>query len=185
MSVDSTPVLLSIDFLNKEKVMTKEKRLKTLEEFLAESESYRNSFLGRMNIFYCSIKRGARLIINSPRRLKWSYQRMVRGYSDRDAWNGDNFLAGQIAGILELLVNQSYSVPMSYGFGLDEYTPDTKIMVERRDADYKNIIMIYKEYHNNGIAYDEEWQKEFGGVLDKDMKDALQWLVEHFEELWS
>ena len=161
------------------------KELKSFEEILAETYHYRNTFRGRTNIVYHSIRRWIRSVIYSPRKIKWSYQRMVRGYSDRDAWNGDNFLAGQIAGILELLVNQSYSVPMSYGFGLDEYTPDIKIMVERRDADYKNIIMIYKEYHNNGIASDEEWQKEFGGVLDKDMKDALQWLVEHFEELWS
>ena len=161
------------------------KELKSFEEILAETYYYRNTFGGRTNIVYHSIRRWIRSVIYSPRKIKWAYQRMVRGYSDRDAWNGDNFLAGQIAGILELLVNQSYSVPMSYGFGLDEYTPDIKIMVERRDADYKNIIMIYKEYHNNGIAYDEEWQKEFGGVLDKDMKDALQWLVEHFEELWS
>lgn len=58
-------------------------------------------------------------------------------------------------------------------------------IADSRDADYKNIIMVYKEYHTNGIASDGEWQKEFGGVLDKDMKDALQWLVEHFQELWS
>ena len=165
--------------------MTKEKQLKTIDEVLAECRVRRNTFWGRLNIVYGSVVRWVKSIARIPHEVKWANQRVVRGYSDKDAWNGDNFLAGQIAGILELLVSQSYSVPTSYGFGLDEYAPDVEIMAERRDADYKNIIMIYKEYHTNGIASDEEWQKEFGGVLDKDMKDALQWLVEHFQELWN
>ena len=182
-------VLKDLDFTlriaDKDKDMTKEKQLKTIDEVLAECRVRRNTFWGRLNIVYRSVVRWVKSIARIPHEVKWANQRVVRGYSDKDAWNGDNFLAGQIAGILELLVNQSHSVPMSYGFGLDEYAPDVEIMAERRDADYKNIIMVYKEYHTNGIACDEEWQKEFGGVLDKDMKDALQWLVEHFEELWS
>ena len=51
--------------------------------------------------------------------------------------------------------------------------------------DYDRVSMTYAEYHTNGPAYDESWKNEFGGVLDKDMEEALQWLVEHFQELWD
>jgi hypothetical protein len=31
----------------------------------------------------------------------------------------------------------------------------------------------------------EEHVKEFGGVLDKDMDEALEWFRNHFYELWD
>jgi len=57
--------------------------------------------------------------------------------------------------------------------------------VIKRNTDYLKHIEIFNRYRNNGIAWDEEDTKDFGGVLDKDIKASVQWLEEHFTELWD
>lgn len=117
-----------------------------------------------------------------PFQFKWAYQRITRGYSDRDWWNGDFYLAGIIAGIMEGIVTKGHGVASSYA---DDWDTPQEIMVERRDTEWNKYISIFREYSNNGPAIDQEWVENFGGVLDKDMQDALQWLSQHFQELWD
>ena len=114
----------------------------------------------------------------------WWYQRVTRGYSDRDMWSADIFLAGQIAGTLKWIVENGHGVSMSYGTP-PNYDDDIDLMVAKRDADYLFYASIFEEYHTNGPALNKEWQKEFGGILDGDLQVALQWLSEHFTELWD
>ena len=113
----------------------------------------------------------------------WWYQRARYGFSDRDWWNGDWYLSGVIAGIMEKIVKDGHGVATSYAYK-DWETP-VDIMVERRDAEFNKYILIFREYSKNGPAIDQEWKDRFGGVLDSDMKDALLWLSEHFSELWD
>jgi hypothetical protein len=113
----------------------------------------------------------------------WWYQRARYGHSDRDWWNGDWYLSGVIAGIMEKIVNEGHGVATSYAYEDWETPVDT--MVERRDADWNKYIAIFREYSKHGPAMDQEWKDNFGGVLDKDMQDALQWLSQHFQELWD
>lgn len=119
------------------------------------------------------------------RAVKWWYQRANRGYSDRDMWNGDVYLAGIIASTLEWYVDKGIGIPMSYAYGLDEYQPDFDIMKQRRNEEYNKHIAIFKEYAKNGCAVDKRWQKDFGGVLDKDIRKSVKWLSKHFTELWD
>lgn len=116
---------------------------------------------------------------------RWRKQRTERGFSDRDMWNADMYLAGVFAGILQWYVDNGHGVSMEYAYDLDLYNPDVDIMCERRNADYSKYINIFKEYSTNGDAFDEKWQKEFGGVLDMDMQEALQWFSKHFTSLWD
>jgi hypothetical protein len=124
-----------------------------------------------------------RSVRNAIRTPKWWYQRITRGYSDRDWWNGDWYLSGVIAGIMEDIVNKGHGVSTSYAYG-DWETP-IETMVESRDVEFNKYIAIFREYSKNGPAIDQEWVDNFGGVLDKDMQDALQWLSQHFQELWD
>ena len=114
----------------------------------------------------------------------WWYQRVTRGYSDKDAWNGDFFLSGQIAGVLTWIVESGHGVATAYGTP-PNYEDDIDDMIARRDAEYLHYASIFAEYATNSPALNLEWQEEFGGVLDKDMQEALQWLSEHFQELWD
>lgn len=113
----------------------------------------------------------------------WWYQRARYGYADCDWWSGDWYLAGIIAGIMEKIVKDGYGVAMSYAYG-DWDTP-IDVMVERRDAEWNKYIAIFREYSLHGPAHNQEWKNNFGGVLDSDIKDALEWLSKHFQELWD
>jgi hypothetical protein len=137
-----------------------------------------------MNIKF-RIKRLYKLIMRSVYYPKWWYQRVTRGFSDRDMWNADNYLAGVFAGVLQWYVNKGIGVSMAYASEDDPNGENLDDMVARRDADYLFYASIFEEYKDNGPAYNEEWQKLFGGVLDEDIKAALQWLSEHFTELWD
>jgi len=136
----------------------------------------------RIKWFYQRFKRSVRNIVRTP---KWWYQRAKRGYSDKDMWNADTYLAGVFAGVLQWYIDEGHGVSNFYAEGLDPYNPDVNVMVERRDEAYRTHIVVFKDYKENGLAYNEEWQKEFGGVLDKDIQTSVQWLAEHFTELWD
>jgi hypothetical protein len=112
---------------------------------------------------------------------KYWFQRAKRGYSDQDAWNGDMYLASQIAAIMKWKMEKGIGVSPRYG-GEEE---SIDILVKRRDEDYEKHFAIFQEYAEKGPAFDQEWKSEFGGVLDGELNDSLQWLVEHFTELWD
>lgn len=116
---------------------------------------------------------------------KWWYQRAKRGYSDRDMWNADTYLAGVFAGVLQWYIDNGIGVSMAYAADDDQYGKNVDDMAIRRDDEYSKHILIFKEYSINGLAFDEEWQKEFGGVLDEDIEASMHWLANHFIELWD
>lgn len=158
----------------------------TVYDILEELEEERKTFKFRFikNPWYRT-KDFFRYVIRTPWRIKMFYQRATRGFSDSDCYSADHYLAGQIAGMMQWLIDNGHGVPMSYADEDYEHYPDVDKMVERRDADYAKHIAVFKEYARNGPAHDEEWQKEFGGILDRDMKESLIWLSEHFSELWD
>jgi hypothetical protein len=115
----------------------------------------------------------------------WWYQRAKRGYSDRDMWSADIYLAGVFAGVLQWYIDNGIGVSMAYAADSDEYGKNVDDMVIRRNAEYSKHIAIFKEYSNNGLAFDESWKEKFGGVLDKDINASVHWLADHFTELWD
>lgn len=123
------------------------------------------------------------ILLRIHKSIQWAYQRITRGYSDRDAWNGDMYIASVIAGIMQTIIDKGIGVPISY----DNGDPDMpiEIMEKNRNEDWNKYIAIFREYSHNGPALSPEWKEEFGGVLDKDMNDAIQWLSKHFQEIWD
>jgi len=136
----------------------------------------------RINWLYQRFIRSIRNVVRTP---KWWYQRITRGYSDKDMWNADMYLAGIFAGVLDWYIRNSKGVPMVYADHDDPYSTDIETMIIKRDSEYLNHISIFREYLNNGYAMSEDWQEKFGGVLDKDIKDSVHWLADHFIELWD
>lgn len=120
-------------------------------------------------------------IIHTMRKPKYWFQRARRGYSDQDAWNGDLYLASQIAGIMQWHIDKGIGVSSAYG----TWEESTDVLVERRNKDYAKHIAVFQEYRKNGPAFNQEWKDDFGGVLDEELNESLQWLVEHFTELWD
>ena len=51
-------------------------------------------------------------LVNSPKRLKWRWQRVRHGYSEADSWSLDFYLATIIAGGCRDLATRSLSHPI-------------------------------------------------------------------------
>lgn len=157
---------------------------KTFDEMIKQIEEYQSSWRYKFDKFVFSFRSFFRFIISLPRRIKWGIQKLTRGYSDRDMWNADRYLAKKIAKVLRHLVAKSHGIPMSYYYETDE-EEDVDVMQVRRDAEYIYYANIFEEYVRGSIAFNEEWKEKFGGVLESDMQEALQWFSEHFQELWD
>jgi len=132
------------------------------------------------------VKRFIRNIKDIPYRfIIYPFQKARHGFSDQDAFNGDSYLAGQIAGILEWMVKNGHGVSMAYHEGEDPFNLDVETMVIKRDADYLTQAANFREYQKHGTAFDQEWKDGLGGLLDNEVEDLLQWLKDHFQELWD
>ena len=156
----------------------------TLSEIMEEFEKERSTFRWKVKYYLRKLTVPFYKIKKFPRKIKFAYQRVTRGFSDQDAWNGDMYLASQIAGIAEWLVENGHGVPMSYAYQPD-LNDSVEIMAERRNTEYCKHIAVFREYAKNGPAFDQEWEEELGGVLDKDLDESLQWFAKHFVELWD
>lgn len=154
-----------------------------LDEFMHELETPPD-FRDRVAMAWWSFKRFVKSIYLIPRKIKWAYQRGTRGFSDRDMWSMDMYLAKQFSRQLTWIVEKGHGVPTSYGTP-PNYEDDIEDMVARRDAEYLKYAAVFAEYAENGPALNEDWKNKLGGVLDKDLKEALQWLSEHFTEFWD
>ena len=151
---------------------------------MEEFERERSTFRWRVKYYLRKLPEPIRKFKKFIRKFKFAYQRVTRGFSDQDAWNADMYLASQIAGIAEWLVENGHGVPASYAYQPDLNDP-VEIMAERRDAEYRKHIAVFREYAKNGHAFDQRWREECGGVLDSEIQDSLQWFAEHFVELWD
>jgi len=163
--------------------MTKLSPHKTLDEVMAEHDAYIQTKQYKIDHAIHRIKNFLKSPLRWKNNIKWAYQRVTRGFSDADAWNGDNFLAKNIAGIMDWIVVHGHSVSTAYAD--DGWDTPIEVMVDRRDADYIKYGAIFSEYAKEGVAFDEEWKEKFGGVLDTEIEEALQWLSKHFTGLWD
>lgn len=159
-----------------------QKHLKAWEEVSAEMDEYRQTKQFKVDQFIYKCRR----FITSPLRWRYNvktwYQRAKRGYADSDMWNFDAHAAMLIAAHLRWVMEKGHGVSMHYADDMD--TP-VDIMVLRRNKEYKEIAEIFEEYARNGVAYDEKWREEWGGILDTELDHALQWFSKHFQSLWD
>lgn len=158
---------------------------KTWDEIEAEIDAYQKTKQYKFDQVIYKIRRFVTAPLRWRYHIKHWYQRSKRGYSDHDAWNGDSFLASNIAGIMIWIVENGHGVAMSYADEDNPWDTPVDIMVERRNKEWKHYANIFKEYSKGGIWVDQKDVDRFGGVLDSDMQDALQWLSQHFQELWD
>lgn len=155
---------------------------KTLDEFIAESEAYRKTLRGRWGIFWHN---RVMSIFRAPKRfyyeIKYFIQRGKKGYSDRDLWSADTYLARIIAGILNDYANSKHGVGPYYmedGLTVDQ-------AFKNLQKEYREKAKLFAEYGKNGMALNKEWKQEFGGLLDKELTNLLKWLVKVYPELWD
>ena len=124
-------------------------------------------------------------LINSPRKfmheIKYFIQRGKRGYSDRDLWSADMYLAEVIAGILESYVHNKLGV----GYPYATINGDVDMQYLEMQKDYSKHAKLFKEYSINGYAHNKTWQEEFGGLTEKELNSILKWLAKIYPGLWD
>ena len=134
--------------------------------------------------FVWSAERTLRLF--HPKRLfnkliKYPYQRLSRGFSDQDAWNGHTHLSRQIAGILRWYAKNSNGI----GYPYVNNDLDINEAADIRDTDFKKNALLFDEFAENGIALDSTWKKKYGGLSKKEYKDLMKWFSDIFPGLWD
>ena len=122
--------------------------------------------LGKKNMLWAKIK-------HIKRCLRWSKQRIVRGYSDFDVRNMHGYLQKLLPDMLQSLKDNRNGSP---GFLGENYTNDKGILVNDTchaewDKILDRIIFLWKETDEDTCSkknpYEDEYMKAFGEFTDK------------------
>jgi hypothetical protein len=112
--------------MNKINIKEKEKasRWENLQEEWKKEEEFKKNHkvLGFLMDSWVFLRyRLPRIIRNSPKEVKWGWQRARRGYSDADAWSLDWYLIKILPPMLKKLRDDNYGCPSTLcGKGVDD-----------------------------------------------------------------
>ena len=142
-------------------------------------------------------------VYNNPmRKLKWAYQRIKRGWSDRDAWGAHYHLTNVMIGMLQYLVKSPSGFPYSFK-NVEEWQAKLNEIIAGLEAGRRVGETDYPEHfaklekirpfgfeHLNDPQTDEEKElwKEFKKVEDADYKSfkkAMGQLTKYYFSLWD
>jgi hypothetical protein len=155
--------------------------MSTVDELFAEYDAWEKRHAARPWIArrpldaWWRLKRSARELWHVPpwRRLKWRWQRAMRGWSDRDVWNLDSYLAAVISGSVAQLREEVHGYPAEMTFD------DWKDVLDRISGplavDWDRIVD--GETPQEGLAR-EKWEAAAQVA-------ALHLFAEHFHGLWD
>lgn len=102
--------------------------------------------------------------------LKYAYQRVTRGFSDRDWWSLDNHIAEMLSKALPKYVKDGHGVSSMYYEDGEGWDVDVNILKARRDADYLRMAALFANYDDRS---------------GKDSQEMSAWIAKHFETLWD
>lgn len=111
--------------------------------------------------------------------MKWSYQRITRGYCDADVWDLDNYFLELIPGTLELLSDKTDSYPSDIIKDCDEWKDFLK-----KVAHCFNQAKVRRELSDKYNKYTIEERMKFLTESDELMKEGFRLLGRIFWDLW-
>lgn len=107
------------------------------------------------------------------RRIKWSYQRIIRGYADIDVWNMGSHLAELIPNMLDSLVDNGYSYPYNY-------SPESWSEYIHKAASYIRCYLNEDEDCLDAMAKMERFKEN-----KKTFKEGMRLIVDEWDNLWD
>ena len=124
--------------------MFKKRRKEDLEE------GHTNNIWNRRDFVMCGLgekSRGLAIVKHIRKCMKWSKQRVVRGYADSDIWNMYGYLQVLLPDMLEYLKNHRCGSPGYFG---ENYTNEDGILVndtchEVWDKILDRMIFLWRE----------------------------------------
>lgn len=116
--------------------------------------------------------------------IKHAYQRITRGYSDRDLWSFDSYLCEMIPKGLRQLKKNSNSYPANLK-SFDEWQGILDTMIEGFESSERLKHNGYLYLKNNGDTTTLEQNDELLHELNCKSEKGLQLFVKYFGNLWS
>lgn len=120
---------------------------------------------------------------NFFRCIKYSIQRIIKGYCDYDIWNLDSYMATSIGTMLVDLSENSTSYPMEYKNSKDWekelYLAGASLYYSIEENDFE------KNPYELGDPNFWSWEQKRHELRKGCMKDSLSWISEHFYDLWD
>jgi hypothetical protein len=134
----------------------------------------------------------------------YPWQRVTRGWSDRDSWDGGSYLAGIAADILNRYADTNTGTKSSYLYEVDPNL--TLDAATNEDWDKANAIQVsqYRQhaavlarYHEGADIYtdrmlevmkmtEQEYLDKFGpGIHESEWKATMAWLGQNLEGMWD
>lgn len=103
-----------------------------------------------------------------PYQIKWFFQRGIRGYSDRDLWDFDYYLAEVISKGCKQLSEESHGYPHT----VESFDEWIKVLndISKKFEEYKGILDKYP------------FEKE---LYENHNKEMFSLLEKHFSALWD
>ena len=164
--------------------MLKKRRKKALEE------GHTNNIWNRHDFVMCGLGEKSRTlaIVKHVRKcIKWSKQRIVRGYADSDIWNMYGYLQVLLPDMLEHLKNHRCGSP---GYLGENYTNEDGILVndtchEVWDKILDRMIFLWRETDEETCSKKNSYEEEYMKALDefRDKYDVLGKKLQTPEEL--
>ena len=118
--------------------------------------------------------------------MKWAFQRMKKGWSERDVWSLDHYLNGILAGALLDLAKNRHGSPCRQELSADGQPKCARSSIEKcscHEVWEKELIenaerfrLLYKENFDG----DRWWEEE-----EKVDRAAWDWLKEWHGALWD
>ena len=146
--------------------MLKKRRKKALEE------GHTNNIWNRHDFVMCGLGEKSRTlaIVKHVRKcIKWSKQRIVRGYADSDIWNMYGYLQVLLPDMLEHLKNHRCGSP---GYLGENYTNEDGILVndtchEVWDKILDRMIFLWRETDEETCSKQNPYEEEYRKALDE------------------
>lgn len=110
------------------------------------------------------------------RNIKFAYQRITRGYCDRDVWDLDHYYSELFYQTINKLAEETYTYPAEYTFeGWQDYLREMaqhfKNSQEWNENEINNTI---KEHFNNMIKFKESESEEYENAKNKWLKLEIE-----------
>lgn len=108
-------------------------------------------------------------VTETPRTVRWAYQRVVRGWDDRSVWSLDSHLAKTLGAQLVRMSEIAHGYP-SEDYPYDQWTADLKRHGE--------ALLTYQRL--NDEVFGNGWEADY-----QPAREALAWVGDNLGALWD
>lgn len=145
--------------------------------------------------YWFRISQPIQTIKNAGRRIRWSVQRIKRGWADCDTWNLDYSLAQYLYGTLNYLANNTYGWP-SYDFDTyDDWVNALRSAAQHMYDSCEENDTETNPYSSDNFSFEGtpeeqskkfwEWEKERQAWRNCQKDLAFDFIKKYFYDLWD